>query len=143
MRTTSFFVLLPIATLLAMPAVASANCYSVYDAQNRLTFQSTIAPIDLSTRISDAMRSRFPGSFLVILPDDSDCIEFRSGPTLSPRFDSGTGSGQAAGADRDRTFEAPLLRGARSPIDSAEMGSATRETIRTGNALNVKRGTTR
>ncbi len=138
MRTTRLSLLLPFAALLALPALASANCYSIYDAQNRLTFQSTVAPVDLSARISDAMRARFPGSFLVMLPDDSDCVELRSGPTISPRFGSGTGAGQ--GSDRDKTFEAPLLRGARAPIDSAAMNNAARETVRTGNALNVRRG---
>ena len=137
MPTTRLTTLLPIAALLALPSLASANCYSIYDSQNRLTFQSTVAPIDLSSRIADAMRSRYPGSFLIMLPSDADCLEFRSGPTLSPRFDSGTGSGQGVASERDRTFEAPLLKGARAPIDSDVMGSSSRS----GNALNVRRTT--
>ncbi len=140
MRTTRLSYLLPIAALLALPTLASASCYSIYDAQNHLTFQSTIAPIDLSTRISDAMRARFPGGFLVILPDDSDCLEFRSGSSVSPRFDAGTGSGQGTVSDRDRTFEAPLLRSAPAPIDSAALGNSPRDSVRTGNSLNIRRG---
>jgi hypothetical protein len=139
MRTTRLPILLTVAALLALPAIASANCYSIYDGQNRLTFQSTVAPIDLSARISDAMRNRFPGSYLVILPDEADCLEFRSGPIVSPRFDAGTGSGQGTGGDRDRTYEAPLLRGARAPIDSAALGASSRDSVRSGNALNVRR----
>lgn len=143
MRKTRFSILLPFAALLALPMLASASCYSIYDAKNRLAFQSTLAPIDLSARISDAMRARFPGSFLVILPDDSDCMEFRSGPTISPRFDAGTGSGLASGADPSQTLEPPLLRGARAPVDTAATGSdiATREAVRSGNALNIRRST--
>ncbi len=132
MRTIRLSILLPAAALFALPVLASANCYSVYDGQNRLTFQSTVAPVDLSERISDAMRARFPGHFLVILPDDSDCVEYRSGSTVTPRFDAGAG-------DRNKTFEAPLLRGAKAPIDSLDAGSASRESVRTGNALNVRR----
>jgi hypothetical protein len=132
MRTLRLSILLPAAALIALPMLASANCYSVYDGQNRLTFQSSVAPIDLSERISDAMKAHFPGRFLVILPDDSDCVEFRSGSTVSPRFDAGAG-------DRDKTFEAPLLRGAKAPIDSLASGSTGRESVRTGNALNVRR----
>ncbi len=143
MRTTRLSILLASAALLALPTMAVANCYSIYDGQNRLTLQSTLAPIDLSARISDAMRARFPGSFLVILPDDSDCLEFRSGPTVSPRFDSGTGSRVASGADPSQALEPPLLRGARAPGDTAASTSAiaTREAVRSGSALNIKRST--
>jgi hypothetical protein len=144
MRTTRLSLLLPFAALVALPTMAAANCYSIYDAQNRLSFQSTIAPIDLSTRISDSMRARFPGSFLVILPDDSDCREFRSGPTISPRFDSGTGSGMGSANDPKETLEPPLLSGARAPGDTAASRNAiaTREAARSGNALNIKRSGT-
>ncbi len=138
MRTTRSSLVLAAAAFCGLPSLAAANCYSIYDAQNRLAFQSTIAPIDLSARISDAMRARFPGSFLVILPDDSSCLEFRSGPTVSPRFDSGTGSGVSSRGDA--SIEPPLLRGARAPIDSAiDATSPSREAERRGNTLNVRR----
>jgi len=143
MRTTRLSTLLPVAALLALPTLASANCYSIYDGQNRLVFQSTVAPIDLSARISDAMRARFPGSFLVMLPVDSDCLEFRSGPTVSPRFDSATGSRMGTANDPKQTLEPPLLRGARAPGDGVAQSNAiaTREAVRSGNALNIKRST--
>ena len=144
MRTTRLSILLPFAALLALPTMAAANCYSIYDAQNRLAFQSTVAPIDLSARISDAMRARFPGAYLVMLPGDADCLEFRSGPTVSPRFDSGTGSGVSSGGDPNQTLEPPLLRGARAPGEGSATSNAiaTREAARSGNALNVKRSGT-
>ena len=42
------------------------------------------------------MRARFPGGHLVMIPDDSDCREYRTGPTLSPRFDAGGAAGTEA-----------------------------------------------
>jgi hypothetical protein len=134
MRKTRLIALSSLAVLLVLPSLASANCYSIYDAKNRLAFQSTIAPVDLSTRISEAMRARFPGGHLIMVPDDSACREFRTGPTTSPRFDAGG----APGAEQppERMLEAsPLLRG----NSSGGADIPTREAVRSGNALNVKR----
>ena len=133
MQKTRLIALSSLAVLLVLPSVASANCYSIYDAKNRLAFQSTIAPVDLSARISDQMRTRFPGGHLVMLPDDSDCREYRTGPTLSPRFEAGGAPG--AEPPPERMLEAsPLLRGTGASADLT-----TREAVRSGNALNVKR----
>jgi hypothetical protein len=113
----------PVAMLLALPSLANAaNCYSVYDAQNRLAFQSTVSPVDLSTRISQAMRERFPGGYLIIVPDDADCREFRTGPFTSPRFDSGK-----VEESRDQMLTAPLLRGAPSAGAAEGSGNAVRK----------------
>ena len=133
MRKTRLTALSSLAALLVLPSLASANCYSIYDAKNQLAFQSTIAPVDLSTRISDAMRARFPGGHLIMVPDDSDCREYRTGPTLTPRFEAGG----ARGAEQppERMLEAsPLLRGTGTNADLT-----TREAARSGNVLNVKR----
>jgi hypothetical protein len=111
--------------LLALPSLANAaNCYSVYDTQNRLAFQSTVSPVDLSERISQAMRERFPGGYLIIVPDDADCREIRTGPVTSPRF--GTGKVESS---RDTMIEAPLLRGAPT-AGSAEQSSGNNLTVR-------------
>jgi hypothetical protein len=131
MRTTRLTALISL-TVLALPSLASANCYAIYDAKNRLAFQSTISPVDLSTRISDQMRTRFPGGHLTMIPDDSDCREYRTGPTLSPRFDAGGARGAEPAADQ--MLEAPLLRGA-----NGGAGDGGREAVRSGNILNVKR----
>jgi len=133
MRKTRLTALSSLAVLLVLPSIASANCYSIYDAKNRLAFQSTIAPVDLSTRISEAMSARFPGGYLVMIPDDSDCREYRTGPTVTPRFEAGNTSGTEP--KPERTLEAsPLLRGTGTNADLT-----TREAARSGNALNVKR----
>jgi len=121
MRTTQG--LLPLAILIALPIVAgAANCYSIYDAKNRLAFQSTVPPIDLSGRISQTMRESYPGGFLIMVPDDGDCREYRTGPTLSPRFDTGK-----APEARGEVFEAPLLRGAAAAGSSETGGTAPRK----------------
>ena len=114
MRTTRLSTLLALATLLAAPTFAHANCYSVYDAQNRLSFQSTVTPIDLSARISDGMRSRFPGGFFVMIPDDSDCREVHTAPTVSPRLRVRRRSESSSPpAPRAAVSGPPLLRRAR------------------------------
>lgn len=133
MRKTRLIALSSLAALLALPSVASANCYSIYDAKNHLAFQSTIAPVDLSTRISEAMRARFPGDYLIMIPDDSDCREYRTGPTLSPRFDAGGAKG-AETAPEQMLEASPLMRGGRGGADIL-----TRGAMRSGNVLNVKR----
>lgn len=121
MRTTQ--ALLPLAVLLALPSVAGAgNCYSIYDAKNRLAFQSTVPPVDLSGRISQAMRESYPGGFLIMVPEDADCREFRTGPTVSPRFDTGK-----APEARGEVFEAPLLRGAANAGANDPGGTAPRK----------------
>jgi hypothetical protein len=133
MRKTRLTALSSLAALLVLPSLASANCYSIYDAKNRLAFQSTIAPVDLSTRISDGMRARFPGGHLIMVPDDSDCREYRTGPTLTPRFEAGGAAGTEPAPER--SLEAsPLLRGTGANADLT-----TREAARNGNVLNVKR----
>jgi hypothetical protein len=140
MRTPRLSTLVPLCALLALPGLAAANCYSMYDGQNRLIFQSTVAPIDLSTRISETMRARFPGVFLIMIPDDSDCRELRTGAIVT-RFPSTV---PGANPPPEETLQAPLLRDGRSAgtaNDGAANGNAisTREAVRSGNALNIKR----
>jgi hypothetical protein len=127
MRPSRLSVLVPLVALAALPGLAAANCYSVYDGQNRLVFQSTVAPIDLSGRISETMRTAFPGTFLIMTPDDSDCREMRSGPVVT-RF-----SPTVPGAMRspDEMLSASPLAG------GTGTGSPGADTH--GNTLNVKR----
>lgn len=64
--------------LLAGLALAGANamaCYTVYDASNRVVFQSTEAPVDMSQPLHAALERRFaPGSSMV----------FNQGATCTP-----------------------------------------------------------
>jgi hypothetical protein len=132
MRQSRLSALVSLVALAALPGLAAANCYSVYDGQNRLVFQSTVAPIDLSGRISEAMRTTFPGTFLIMIPDDADCREMRTGPVVT-RF-----SPSVPGAIRpaDEMLSASPLAGG---TGTGSPGADTREAARAGNALNVKR----
>jgi len=56
-----------------VPATASASCFFIYNGKNELVYRSTIAPVDLSRPISDAVRSRFPGGHLVMIPEEKGC----------------------------------------------------------------------
>ena len=130
---------------LAVPALAEANCYSVYDGQNRLAFQSNVAPIDLSLRIADAMRTRFPGGFLVMIPDESLCREFRASGAV-PRF-STTGLANVKTPDNETLQGSPLLRDTRATGYGGELGGTSpaagdapsREAVRSGTSVNVRR----
>ncbi|MBV9890455.1 MAG: hypothetical protein JO090_06160 [Rhizobacter sp.] len=123
MRTTQALLPLALALALALPGVAgAANCYSVYDAKNQLALQSRVSPIDLSGRISQTMQASYPGGYLIIVPDDTDCREFRTGSIVSPRFENGK-----ATESRDQALMAPLLRGAGTAGSSdGSAGSSTR-----------------
>ncbi|HEY4958096.1 MAG TPA: hypothetical protein VII31_09795 [Caldimonas sp.] len=135
MRMPRLSTLLPLCTLLALPGIAAANCYAMYDGQNRLVFQSTVSPIDLSTRISETMRSRFPGVYLIMIPDDSDCRELRTGVIVTRFLTTVPG----AASPPEETLQAPLLRDGRNALTSDSNATATREAVRSGNALNIKR----
>ena len=143
MRITPCLTLL---AALAVPALAEANCYSVYDSQNRLAFQSNVAPIDLSLRIADAMRARFPGGFMVMIPDDALCREFRASGAVQ-RFNT-TGFVNAKIPDNELLLASPLMRDTRATGYGGELGGtspaaggvATREAVRSGTSVNVRRG---
>lgn len=143
MRITPCLTLL---AALAVPALAEANCYSVYDSQNRLAFQSNVAPIDLSLRIADAMRARFPGGFMVMIPDDALCREFRASGAVQ-RFNT-MGFVNAKIPDNELLLASPLMRDTRATGYGGELGGtspaaggvATREAVRSGTSVNVRRG---
>lgn len=142
MRTLTSLALLAVA---AVPAVAQANCFSVYDGQNRLTYQSVVAPIDLSRRISDAMAARFPNSYLVMVPDESTCREVRAGGGVTQSRFGSIGGGTP---NADKALASPLLRNTRTGLSSINEPSGVapganelpvREAVRGGNRLNIKR----
>ncbi len=138
MRKSRLSILAPLVALAALPTTAAANCYSVYDSQNRLVFQSTVTPIDLSGRISETMRKLYPGTFLVMLPDETNCREMRSGPVVT-RF-SPSVPGAMRPADEVLTAS-PLAGGTGSggAINDDGNSIGSREAARGGNSLNVKR----
>jgi hypothetical protein len=138
MRKSRLSILASLAALMALPTVAAANCYSVFDSQNRLIFQSTVTPIDLSGRISETMRQRFPGTYLIMLPDESDCREMRTGIVVTRFTPSVPGAVRPA---NEVLTASPLAGGIGSAGAVNDDGNsvATREASRSGNALNIKR----
>jgi len=101
---------------LLVPFAASASCFFVYGAQNRLLYRSTVPPVDLSKPISEGVRARFSSGHLVMIPDESDCPDLltsgesqvfasmgQSGPAgrpssggdTVPLFGGGLGAGEA------------------------------------------------
>ena len=93
-----------LATLAAATTPALAvECFSMFDAKNALTYQSSAAPIDLSGSISTQMARRFPGRHLTI-SDLGTCPETGVAATTSTQaaasLPSRTGDGPGAfGAD--------------------------------------------
>jgi len=134
MRKSRLSILAPLVVLAALPATAAANCYSVYDSQNRLVFQSTVTPIDLSGRISETMRQRFPGTYLIMLPDDADCREMRTGAVVT-RFSP---SIEAAARPPNEVLTASPLAGG-TGIGGPINDEGNPISARSGNTLSVKR----
>ena len=139
---------LSFALLLAAPLLAEASCFSVYNGQNVLVYQSTITPVDLSLPIADATRDRFPGNYLVMIPDESRCNEFRTGATVRPRFDGLGITGGSTIPNNQKLEASPLLRNSPAPISSSVGASPTRASetdpllngsARSGPSSNLKR----
>ena len=74
MRVTTLIIVIA----LLDPAIASATCYSVLNAQGRLVHRSMVSPIDLSKPISQEMSRQLPGHHLTIT-GDAGCTEFAEG----------------------------------------------------------------
>jgi hypothetical protein len=52
-------------------AQAFAGCYTVYDANNRIMYQSDKAPVDMSRPLHETVPARFPGGSMVFDTDGS------------------------------------------------------------------------
>ncbi|MEO7055375.1 MAG: hypothetical protein ABI281_04940, partial [Caldimonas sp.] len=79
--------------------------------------------------------------YMVMIPDESTCREFRSGSTVQPRFDN---LGMTNSTPNDQLMQAsPLLRNTRSTEYGAANDVATREAVRTGTGIGIKRDAAR
>ena len=98
----------------ALPALASASCFSIYTPANVLIYQSTVNPIDLSLPITQGLRRRFRGDHLVMDPNESSCTEVGAGSSSAR-----AGQGQTARARNSTRIDelSSLLRTGRSPMD--------------------------
>lgn len=137
---------LGLCSLAVLPFAAQASCFSIYNPQNVLIYQSTITPVDLSLLIADATRQRFPGSFLVMTPSEERCSELRtSGGTVRPRFDR-LGRTPRSGLPPDQTLQASPLYTNTAPTQSSatsrgasENDPLLRGAARSGPSSNLKR----
>jgi len=68
--------------LITFAGNAGALCFSIYDASETLIYRASMAPIDLSRPISEAMAQQFPGGRLLIT-DDRPCQIFSPSPGSS------------------------------------------------------------
>jgi hypothetical protein len=68
-------ILLPLVALAS--AQAFAGCYTVYDHDNRILYQSEKPPVDMSLPLHDTLPQRFPGGSMVF-DTDGGC------PVVSP-----------------------------------------------------------
>jgi hypothetical protein len=71
MHTTCRLALAVLASIAA--GQAAAHCFMVYDRQQRLVYQSTEAPFDLSQPLSQGLAANFPGHHLVMAQSSADC----------------------------------------------------------------------
>lgn len=115
-----------IAFATTLPSLASASCFSIYSGQDKLVYQSTVNPVDLSLPLSQALRPRFPNSLMVMDPDDSSCTEV------------GPGSSSARGEVRDASRSmstgplgmSPVTRDSRAPVSTAVDSARRRNSLR-------------
>jgi len=98
LSTGSLSTLAAMATLATLatltPGVAAAHCFMVFDPQQRLVYQSTEAPFDLSQPLSSGLAAHFPGHHLVMTDSSTHCaaVDLRTRAALSlPPMDPGTG----------------------------------------------------
>ena len=52
---------------------ASANCYMVYDREDRLAFRSMSTPVNLSQPLREQVQRQWPGGALIIAADSDAC----------------------------------------------------------------------
>ena len=114
---------------LLAPFAASASCFFVYGAQNRLLYRSTVPPVDLSKPISEGVRARFSSGHLVMIPDESACPDLQNSgesQVFASMGQSGP-AGRSAGGDT-----VPLLGGGLGAGESIVGSDARAPTRRDG-----------
>lgn len=62
------------ALVLAIPTQARADCFSLYDAKNKLVYRSPMAPVDTSRPLSEETQRLYPGHFLIV-EQGEQCVQ--------------------------------------------------------------------
>lgn len=122
-----------------VPATASASCFFIYGSKNQLLYRSTIAPVDLSRPLSESVRGRFPGGFLVMIPDETGCPDLLANgesqlfATLG--FSNRGGGGRSTSAiDASPLFRNVSSRPGADSADPAMSASPASRNVRTAPA---------
>lgn len=75
---------LVLAAGLASAGTASAACFTVFDAADRVVYQSTSPPVDISLPISQAVAAVYPRNYHLLMADDAYCPGIDEEPTVYP-----------------------------------------------------------
>lgn len=118
--------------VMAWAGTASAACFTVFDAADRVVYQSTTPPVDISLPISQALAAVYPRRHHLVMADDSYCPGIGESAALVAAPSSGAravagGSPALALADgfqgRHRREETmPHGAGLFTPIDARDAG---------------------
>ena len=106
------------------PGAASASCFFIYGPTNQLVYRSTITPVDLSRPISESMRARYGGGYLVMIPDETGCPDLLAGGE-SKLFATLGFTTPGSGRTTSAIDASPLFRGVGARPGSDSSGSST------------------
>jgi hypothetical protein len=130
---------LAVATVLCLPALpAVAACFTVFDRTDRVVYQSTQPPIDVSGSISAEMARAFPPGHHLLLTSEGYCSgvlepgAIGGGPSLAPRASAASRAVALADAARNRS---------RDPFESGYTGGWAGSVVETAPGAAPARGT--
>jgi len=66
-------ILLVCVGMVALPAASFAACYTVYDKSDKPVYKSSEPPFDLSIPISEGIKSKYPGGYLIQNGERASC----------------------------------------------------------------------
>lgn len=104
--------------LLLTGANAMAACYTVYDANNRVVYRGSDAPVDMSLPLREAVAQRYPSGSSLVFDQQALCtrvgiaqVARPTGPMVPPNTlrMEGTGRSVTSPAPASPTSSAPLL----------------------------------
>ena len=74
--------ILVLAAGIVWAGTATAACFTVFDAADRVVYQSTAPPVDISRPISQAVAAVYPRNYHLLMADDSYCPGIDEAPTV-------------------------------------------------------------
>lgn len=80
-------------TLLVMVSGVDAACYLIYDGRDKVVYQGSAPPVDMSLSVSNQIQTHFPGGHLVFMMEGMTC----SAVDIDERATAGTSRERAVG----------------------------------------------